>query len=257
MGVCSGMCQYATAGTPCDCKCGGTLHGIRAGLHAPSTHAGKLHIDLEHAGQMAMIFDDHAEPTAETTCIPAVDSAAEEKPMEEGVGSGTAVGPAEATGTGGAGLATAGPAPEAQEITEAEAPATTVTPEGHATNGGAAAELVAAAAPAENEHGATDLPLPSVRTDNAGPGVDHVGSDIHDALPGLPHGSDDHGDHRRSVLLDGFHIVPVTREWCEGGAWREWCGWRIDGKRGPFYGATPEEAAVAARRGSLRIVRAA
>lgn len=234
MGVCRGMCQYATAGTPCDCKCGGTLHGIRAGLHAPTTHAGKLHIDLEHAGQMAMTFDDPAEPTAETACIPAVDSAGDD--------------PAE-SGTGGAGLATAGPAPEAQEITEAEA---TVTPEGHATNGGAAAAISSAAAPAENEHEATELPLHHVRTDDAGPGV--AGNDIHDALPGLPHGSDDHHDGRRAIQLDGFRVVPVTRERWEDGMWREWCGWRIDGKRGSFYGNTPEEAVVAARRGSLHIV---
>lgn len=232
MGACRGMCQYATAGTPCDCKCGGTLHGIRAGLHAPLTHAGKLHIDLEHAGQLAMIFDDAAEPTAETTCVPAVDSAAaEEAPMKEVAGGGTTSSHEEATGTGGAGLATAGPAPEA-------------------------------ISPGE-EHGATELPLQRVQADDSGPGVD---SPCHGldaavegpcaALPGVPHGSA-HPDCRRSVLLDGFRVVPVTREWCEGGVWREWCGWRIDDKRGPFYGDTPEDAVVAARRGSLRIVRAA
>lgn len=236
MGVCRGMCQYAAAGTPCDCKCGGTLHGIRAGLHAPTTHAGKLHIDLEHAGQLVMSFDAATEPSAGTVdaaddggCCddpsPAVDSAAEEEPMEEGVGSGTAVGPAEAMGTGGAGLATAGPAPEA--------------------------------IPPGEEHGATELSVPELLADRADSGMDHAGHDIHDALPGMPRGSDDHGDHRRAVLLDGFRVVPVTREWCEGGAWREWCGWRIDAPRGPFYGATPEEAAVAVRRGTLRIVRAA
>lgn len=183
MGACRGMCQYATAGTPCDCKCGGTLHGIRAGLHAPLTHAGKLHIDLEHAGQLVMIFDAAAEPTAETTCVPAVDSAAaEEAPMKEVAGGGTT---------------------------------------------------------------------------SSHDGNDRAGSDIHDELPGLPHGGDDHHDRRRAVLLDGFRVVPVTREWCEGDAWREWRGWRVDANRGPFYGDTPEDAAVAARRGSLRIVRAA
>ena len=57
--------------------------------------------------------------------------------------------------------------------------------------------------------------------------------------------------------IDGFRVVPVTREWCEGSAWREWCGWRIDANRGPFYGDTPAEAVVAVRRGTLRIVRAA
>ena len=223
MGVCRGMCQYATAGTPCDCKCGGTLHGIRAGLHAPATHAGKLHIDLEHAGQMAMIFDDPAEPTAETAFIPAVDSAA----VHEGAGDG----PAE-SGTGGAGLATAGPAPEAIP-------------------------------PGEEEHGATELLLQRVPADDAGRGVGSAGHGENAAvegpcaaLPGMPHGGA-HPDSRRAVQLDGFRVVPVTREWREGGAWREWCGWRIDGKRGPFYGATPEEAAVAARRGSLRIARSA
>jgi hypothetical protein len=205
MGTCRGMCQYASIGTPCDCKCGGSLHGIRAGLHAPTTTAGKLHIDLEHAGQQVMIFDD-------TT-----------------------------------------------EIQTAEAHAQAPEADADMTVGAVVLSLgtTAPTAPAGDDHGETDLPLHDVRTDDAGAGVDSVGHSTNDALPGMPDGGDDHHELRRAVLLDDFRVVPVTREWREGGAWREWCGWRIDDKRGPFYGDTPQDAVVAARRGSLRIVRTA
>jgi len=333
MGVCRGMCQYATAGTPCDCKCSGALHGIRAGLHAPTTTAGKLHIDLEYAGQQVMMFDDLTEiqtaeapagaPEADADMTGGAGTSGDSAPApmtlvgplllvvgphpmkEDPYRAGCVLAAAALNGTGDprrhrAESATGGALPQAppvfvgcgattdegdgEERASAgnagyaaprrtrrarpgvghDAPSTAPRPSSLLLSRTGGAGLATAgpapeATTAGDDHGATDLPLHHVRTDDASTGLDSVGH-VHganNALPGVPHGGDDHHDRRRAVLLDGFRVVPVTREWREGGAWREWRGWRIDDKRCPFYGDTPEDAIVAARRGSLRIVMAA